>query len=69
MKSAPYSTSENEQQEYQLQRLSFTLAPVLKAVQEREEFFRLYEALQGSVSGDADTIDDDLAEALEAARQ
>ncbi|TWJ33039.1 type II toxin-antitoxin system Phd/YefM family antitoxin [Geobacter argillaceus] len=41
----------------------------LSMKQEREEFFRLYEALQGSVSGDAGTIDEDLAEALEAARQ
>jgi prevent-host-death family protein len=36
---------------------------------EREEFFRLYETLQKSVSGDATTVDEDLAEALKAARQ
>ncbi len=36
---------------------------------ERDEFFRLYETLQGNVSGDAATIDEDLVEALKAARQ
>jgi len=37
---------------------------------EREEFFRLYDSFQGAASGgDTDTIDGDLAEALEAARQ
>jgi len=36
----------------------------------REEFFRLYDSFQSAASGgDADTIDGDLAEALEAARQ
>lgn len=37
---------------------------------EREEFFRLYDTLQGAASGsDPDTVDEDLAEALEAARR
>jgi prevent-host-death family protein len=36
---------------------------------EREEFFRLYNTLQQSLSGDTATLDTDLAEALAAARQ
>lgn len=41
----------------------------LRMQNEREEFFRLYDSLQAGSVGKTATLDDDLAEALAAARQ
>jgi prevent-host-death family protein len=41
----------------------------LNMKQDREQFFALYNTLQGGVTGKPATVEDDIAEALEAARK